>query len=326
MLRRIVSLGIALVLATAVSAAAGEVRGSWTARVEKDHPGKLYFSLEYDGHSQHGSRYDRTAFTGLSDVDVQSSVRVPAQFRLEREAGTIRFDGTFRDGRGSGDFTFAPNPDYAKRLRSLGLDLRTMRGDADRDQLQLALVDLTLDFVRSMQAAGYDEPLDKYVAFRIFDVNPAYVRDMAAVGFDHLSADKLIETRIHGATPDYIRKEQATGYKLSLDDHIQSRIFNLSPAFAAELGRAGYPDLDRDMLMQFRIHGVTPQFIAELGDLGYSRVPAQKLVEMRIFGVTPEFIQRANKAAHRKLSVHKLVEMRIFHVAPEMAGAPVDDD
>jgi hypothetical protein len=325
MSRRILTI-VAVVATTAAVPAHAELVGSWTASVSEKHPGRLAFSLTTSHDGQHGMPYERSAFDGLTTAQVESPSRVSVQFTLERDAGTVSFDGIFRDGRGAGEFTFVPNPEYANRLRSLGLQLDRKHTSDDREMLNLTLCDVSIEFIRSMQAIGYDESLDKYVAFRIFDVNPAYVREMAKAGFDHLSAEKLTETRIHGATPEYIRTMRANGEDLTLDQYIESRIFQVTPEFAAEIAKAGYPDLERDVLVQFRIHGVTPEFIAELRDVGYTRLPAQKLVEMRIHGVTPEFIRRVEKAGYRKVPVDKLVQMRIFDIDPEMVRALDDSD
>jgi hypothetical protein len=324
MTRRITTLCAALAVMATASAAAAELVGTWTSRIAEERPSKLYLSLETGRNGQHGSHFERSSFVGLTSEQIESRTRVPVQFRLDREAGTISFDGVFRDGRGTGEFTFVANPGYVKRLRENGVSFTSKEIDGDRGLLSLALCDVSIEFIRSMQAIGYDETLDTYIAFRMFGVDPTYVREMEQLGFDHLSADKLTETRIHGATPEYIREMRASGEDLTLGQYIESRIFQVTPEFADEIARAGYPGLARDVLVQFRIHAVTPQFIQELREVGYTKLPAQKLVEMRIHGVTPEFIRRVEKAGYRKVPVDKLVHMRIFGIDPEMVRA-LDD-
>src|SRR5262249_25621711 len=154
-----------------------------------------------------------------------------------------------------------PDPEFPKTLRRLGIDLDSKDSDENHLLFTLTIFDVSSAFIQSMQKIGYDVSLEKYISFRIFGVDPAYVRDMASVGYDLLSADKLVETRIHGATPDYIRAQRAAGQDLSLDQYIESRIFQITPEFAAEMSRAGYANLERDMLLQFRIQGVTADFI-----------------------------------------------------------------
>jgi hypothetical protein len=326
MMRRIVSMCAAVATIAIAPAHAGELQGTWTASLQKEHPGRIDFSLQTGRNDQHGSRFTRSDFAGLSSAEIESKSRVPVRFELEREAGTITFEGTFRDGRGGGDFTFVPDADYVRKLRSVGVRFEAKHGDEDREMLNLALFDVSIPFIRSMQALGYDETIDKYVAFRIFGVDPDYVHDMESVGFENLSADKLVETRIHGATPEYIREMRADGENLRLDQYIESRIFQITPEFAKEMRHAGYPGLKRDLLVQFKIHGVSPTFVRELREAGYSRLSAEKLVEMRIHGVTPEFIRRVEKAGYRNVPVDKLVQMRIFNIDPEMVRALDDGD
>lgn len=324
MIRTLVASCALLAAASVIPAQARELVGQWVASVPEKRPERLQFWLNFASNGNHGMQFDRSVFSGLTEAQIGSAARVPVQFELRREAGTLAFEGTFRNGNGAGEFTFAPNADYADRLRSLGVEFAPKKRDEAHELFALAIFDVSTRFIRSMQEIGYREPLETYQQFRIFDVDPEYVRELAKVGFRDLSAAKLVETRIHGATPEYIREMRAAGNDLTLDEHIQSRIFQVSPEFAAEMARAGYPDADHDMLVQFRIHGVTPGFVQELRELGYSRVPAQKLVEMRIHGVTPEFIRRVEAAGYRKVPIDKLVQMRIFDIEPEMVRA-LDD-
>lgn len=325
MMRRIVTLCVVMAATAAASAESREVEGVWIASVSETDPGRLDLSLRTDRSDQNGSYFAISELHGLTSAQIRSDTRVPVAFELRREAGTIAFEGTFRDERGAGEFTFTPDPGYPELLRSLGLELETSRQPEERELLNLTLFDLTVSFIRSMRAIGYDVPLGKYVEFRIFGVDPDYVREMRDVGFDRLSADKLVETKIHGATPEYIREMRASGEDLPLNQYIESRIFRVTPEFADEMARAGYSGLNRKRLVEFKIHGVTTDFIHELKTLGYSKLPAEKLVEMKIHGVTPEFIREVEAAGYRNVPVDKLVQMRIFNIDPKMVRA-LDDD
>ena len=306
-------------LVLAQACAARDISGAWTA-VQSDDPSRgFHFMMNLDGDGNVGRTYERTDFAGLTAEQVSAEARTPVAFDLRREAGTIHFEGAFRNGRGAGDFTFAPDVSFGRKLHEIGVDFDADRGDETSRLFTLATQDVTIDFIRSMQAIGYRESLEQYIAFRIFRVDPEYVKAMEGVGFKRLSAEKLVETRIHGATPDYIRDMRAHGENLSLDDYIQSRIFRVTPEFADEMKKLGYAGLDHDQLVAFRIHGVTPEFVDELKKLGYRNVSADDLVAMRIHGVTPSFIKKADDAAGRKVSVDRLIEMRIFNIDPEDA-------
>lgn len=85
---------------------------------------------------------------------------------LRREAGTLAFQGSFRDGRGAGLFTFTPRPAF----------------DAE------------------MMALGYRESLPLWRRFQlaVHDVGPKYVRGMKAEGYGALTLDELQRARTHG--------------------------------------------------------------------------------------------------------------------------------
>jgi len=315
-----IRLGLVVCMLLGASAStAADLRGTWDAEAKEGDPARIQFSLKARKNGNMGMGIPLSDFTGLTWDQVRSAARTPVHFTMRREAGTIEFDGTFRDEQGAGDFVFTPDPAYAGKLNRLGLRLDD---DSDeRELLTMTLFDVSTSFIRSMQDIGYKVGLQKYVEFRIFKVDPAYVKAMADVGFPHLSADKLVETKIHDVSPEYIRDMRAHGEDLPLSEYIQSRIFQVTPEFAAEMEKLGYRGLDRDQLVQFKIHGVSPEFIGELRTLGYAHVPADDLVAMRIHGVTPEFIRRVEKAGYHKVPVEKLVQMRIFDIDPEMVEA-----
>jgi hypothetical protein len=312
-------------LSLAGSAEPRGTAGTWTASMKENGSERLQLSMKTDRDGNMGMGFDRSDFTGLTAEQVGSATRVPVQFEMRREAGTITFEGTFDDGHGAGRYTFVPNPDYPRMLERLGIEFEAKRGEEAREMLSLVLFDVSTSFIRSMQAIGYKEPLQQYVAFRIFKVDPEYVGAMSAVGFGDLSADELVATRVHNVSPEYIQRMRAAGNDFTLDQYIQSRIFEVTPEFAAEMSRIGYPDLQHDTLVQFRIHGVSADFVRKLRQLGYSNVEPQQLVAMRIHGVTPEFIRRVAAAGYHKVPVEKLVQMRIFDIDPEMVEA-LDED
>src|SRR5687767_6352973 len=181
----------ALLLLTA--AAHAELQGSWTIKRVNRAQGDLHLELERD-HNQIGQNMDLADFTGLAAAQLAAGTPTAVAFSLRREAGTVDFTGQVSNNRGRGDFSFAANPAYLATLESLGV--RADRGkkhgeSAEERLLSLAVLDVSTDFIRSMQAAGYRESLDKYIAMRIFGVDPELVADFRALGME-LDADELI--------------------------------------------------------------------------------------------------------------------------------------
>ncbi len=302
--------GICALLA---SAAAADIHGAWTAEVS-DGPRLQMNMTSRNNHSSFGHTMTVDEFTGLSDAALHAATQTAATFSLSREAGTVSFEGTFKDGFGAGQFTFRPNPQYLASLRGMGVNFEESGRDNDQ-MLTMTMTDVSSSFIRSMQAEGYRVSADKYLSFRIFGVTPELVRELRSLGYDRIEADDLVATRIHKVTPDYIRSMRAAGYpNLTLDDLVATRIHKATPEFLDQMRSLGYSSLDFDDAIAFRIHRVTPEFIHDLRDLGYTNVPADELVAMRIHNVTPQFIRELKEAGYENIPVEKLVSMRIHGI------------
>ena len=297
-----------------------DIEGAWTAALDEKKPGRLYMNITRGRMHQNGSAMPVTSFSGLTAAQIGAATMTPVNFAMRREAGTITYEGTFRNGKGAGQFTFASNRGYIDAVRGLGIEFslgRKHKRDqgTDEDSLfTLALHDVSTAFIKTMIAEGYRVALEDYLSMRIFDITPEYIREMRSLGFRDISHDELVASRIHKVTPAYVREMRAAGWDLSLDELQSSRIHGATPAFAEEMRRLGYGNLDHDDLVSFRIHRVTSELIAQMRKLGYDKLTADQLVSMRIHRVTPEFIQELEEAGYVKVPVDKLISMRIHGI------------
>jgi hypothetical protein len=320
--KRIATLTLVVSLLAGSALAAG-LEGAWTATTSEKKAGYLQMNMTFRPNSMNGNGMPLSGFTGLTEGQVNAATMTPVNFSMNREAGNLEFEGTFRNGKGAGQFTFTPKPNYLDSMRALGVDVspeHDRRGRADDVNERLyayAVHDVSTAFVKSMIAEGYRVPLDKYLALRIFDVTPEYIHEMRDLGFRNITDDELVSTRIHGVTPAYVRKMRAAGWDLDLDDLQSSAIHGATPEFADEMKKAGYGGLKMDDLVSFRIHGVTTEFINDMRKLGYDRIDSDDLVAMRIHGVTPEYIRELKTAGYSKVPIEKLIAMRIHGVDAE---------
>jgi hypothetical protein len=285
MRRATLSAAIALLLVAGTAHAA--VRGGWSASRPQGEPGRIHLQLNRD-HDNFGQTMKLSDFTGLTAAQLAATAATPVSFSLRREAGTLRLEGVVRNGSGGGQFEFTPNPAYLDSLRELGIEDTAGKHHGSRSSeerlLTLAVLDVSTDFIRSLQSVGYDESLDTYIEMRIFDVTPDLIADFRALGV-RLPAKKLVAGQIHGVTPAYVERMRAShGADLDFDDLVATRIHGATPEFIAEMADLGYGDLDLDQYVAFRIHGVTPRFIRDLEDDGYRDVSPDDLVSMKIHG------------------------------------------
>ena len=105
-----------------------DIHGTWTAEI---HQGKVFLQVrtapppdsnrsgDWNGDWSMGQSYPVDDLSGLPANDERLTAS-SVKFEMRREAGTLSFDGSFRDGRGAGLFTFAPREAYTGEMRSLG--------------------------------------------------------------------------------------------------------------------------------------------------------------------------------------------------------------
>lgn len=299
--------------------------GAWTAALQDDRD-HVYFAMTTGPHHNDATTMTLASFTNLTPSQVNAAAMTPVNFELRREAGSFSFEGTFRNGKGAGQFTFAPERSYIDKLRALGVPFELGKSrhreiSVDEKLYVLAQNDVSTSFIKSMQSLGYRTTLEKYLAMRIFNITPEYVREMESLGFGKIDQDDLVSSKIQGVTPKFVRDMRTAGWKLSLEEYQAARIHGATPEFAAEMKRLGYPDLAFNHIVSFRIHGVTAEFITALRALGYDHVSPDDLVAMRIHGVTPEYIKELRGAGYEKVPVRKLVEMRIHGIDAKMVKA-----
>src|SRR5436190_1515271 len=136
--------------------AQSDIHGTWTAEL---HQGKVFLQVrstpppdlnrsgDWSGDWSMGQSYAVEDFAGLPANDEQLTTAA-IKFEMRREAGALSFEGSFRDGRGAGLFTFGPREAYVNDMKSLGFrdDLPLWR------RYQLAVHDVGPRYVRELKA------------------------------------------------------------------------------------------------------------------------------------------------------------------------------
>jgi hypothetical protein len=284
-----------------------ELRGTWTAEAKEKHPGEIQLNLYRSARSQMGHSVVIKDLQGLEEASIHGT-NVSVRFQLVRDAGTVKFEGTFNKDLGHGEFNFTANQDYLSSMKQMGY------GEVERKAFELAMIDVSRAYAKELQDLGFKVSIDKLIEARIFNVNREQVNGLKSVGITDLPIDKLVEYRIFNVTPEYVRQMRASFPNLSDDKMVEMQIHKATPEFAREMAKLGYKDLSADDLVAFRIHGVTPEFIREVGELGFKNLSAQRLVDFRIFGVNADQIRELAKEGYTNLSAQQLVDFKIHHV------------
>jgi len=173
-------------------------------------------------------------------------------------------------------------------------------------------------FAKEMAAIGFtDIDDDKQFAMAVHDVSIAYAKEMKARNLKHLDTDKLLAFRIFRITDNFIRELRAEGLAADdADNLVAFRIHGVTPAMVHAVRAAGLEPRE-DQFIAMRIHGATPEWIAELAKDGYTRLDVDDMINFRIHGVSPEFIEKVEAQGYKHPAPDQLVAMRIHGVTPE---------
>src|SRR5438876_8336831 len=191
---------------------------------------------------------------GLSAAEM-GGAGTTVHFKIVRSAGTLTCEGWFDDGKGSGHFTYQPNPDFVVELAKRGINGAPPTA---WEQFQMTMAGVGLDLVDELARQKYDRPTARDLTrMATHGVDLEYVRDIGARGYHLRDSESLVRMRDHGVDPEFIES----------------------------LNRAGYKDLSDEELVRVRDHGVDPDFIASLGSAGYKNLSIEALVRLRDHGV-----------------------------------------
>jgi hypothetical protein len=159
-------------------------------------------------------------FSGLT-VEVFTSSAEKVRFDLHEDAGTLRFDGTFSGGRGTGRFDFVPSRAFADELERRGMERPTLD-----QQFEMARHEIGYDLLQALAANGYAQPTTRaLISAGINGVDTEYVNEMSALGYPMTTIGALIRLRVNGVDPQFMRQTNArAGRKLPVETILNLRV------------------------------------------------------------------------------------------------------
>ncbi|TXF90550.1 hypothetical protein FUA23_05485 [Neolewinella aurantiaca] len=275
-----------------------KARRSWTAEIEDDEV--CFTFIVTQGDRQHLSTNSRCfPRAELGTLPTGQT----GDFSLQRESGTVTFNGVFNGPEGLGSFDFLPDPNFRKMLAAKGYD-----GYEDMELLHFFFIDFTSGYLDYLNREDYKPTERELFKLAIFGLSEDEFRSALSgyqtAGYGKPDMDKMIELRIHGVNDKYINELSGLGYKdLTLDDVMKARIHGLSADFVEDMTKAGFRKMQFDDIINLSIHGVSSAYVAELKDLGYDNLSPDDVLEARIHGVRTEHIENLREAGLGNLSL-----------------------
>jgi hypothetical protein len=256
-------------------------------------------------HTQISTDLPFERFRGLSpDVFRHSSA---VNFEYAQDAGRLVCEGRVSFGRGSGTFTFVPDPNFVTALKRLDYEAPT-----ENQLFDMLLFGVGLDDAQAAKDAGLHPSTKQLIDLRIHGVNAAYINDVRDAGFQTSGAQDLIDMKIHGVSAAFLRDLTAAGYDIPAKQVIDLRIHGVSSEFLRDLKDFGLRPHAPD-LVQLRIHGVSAGFMRDAKALGYNFTP-QELVNLRIHGVDGRYLRRLHDSGMRNLNAEQIQKLKIHGI------------
>ena len=285
--------------------------GTWTAEVKTDKAdGRIQFSFHRSTDrgkmNFSGSDFSLDEFQGLTREQVFAASNTPVKFRLAREAGTLECEGSFRGGRGSGDWRFIQNEGFRSAMGTRGYTL------TDDQMFTSAMINLTSSFVDNLKTMGFANlTFEDVIKAQIFKITPEFANELKALGFKDLELEDLVKARIFRVDAEFVRQVQAMGFETGLEQLIKLRIFKVTPEFVGEMKSVNFENLTAEELVKLRIFKVTPGFVNGLKAEGLSPISVEDAVKLKIHHVDEAFVRQVKASGQTDLSVDELVRMRI---------------
>lgn len=293
--------------AVTIGQSRGPITGEWRIEFTRKDPDEVQLNLTRGRQNNWGNGIKMSEVQGLSR-DYATTPASNVTLRIVREAGAFELTGSFRDGKGSGQFTLTPNDSFFSALASRGYTNLT------EDQVfSAAMSGMKLSSIDDLKAAGYDQlTFDNLIESAIFKITAVSIADLRSVGFDRLPFQKLVEASIFKIDSNFVSEMQNLGFgKLEFQKLVELRVHKITPEYINEVRQMGFTDLNLDRLVELKIFKVTPDFVNEIRAAGFASITTQQLVNLRIFKIDGDFARKA-KAANPNITVEDMVEQRIF--------------
>jgi len=227
----------------------------------------------------------------------------PGSFRLQREAGTIVFQGVFTDSRGIGTYKFEENPAFKTLLANQGFSAIN-----EELMLNIFLTNINAAYFEYLKANGYwpitatqlKDLAEQDINRQVLEEDLAF---FAKQHYGKVSLEKIIEWREHGVSPSFVNRFIDAGYKdIGLDLALTLRDHGVSMDF---INGFDVKNIPLEKAIDLRDHGVSPNYIKELHDLGWKDISLETATELRDHGVNTKFVKELQEAGYKDISYEK---------------------
>jgi hypothetical protein len=320
--------------------------GSWFATIKGERV-RIEFRGDDNDHDWSSSS-DDFKLSELSSVPKDQK----GDFTIIRDAGTMKFNGSFDGNAGHGHYQFIANKEFIAYLDSEGIT------NIDHsDEFAFFIIGIDKTYVHMLKENGYghistdnmiamaalkvDEPFIKYwkqngypdisaeqlVSARALGVDGEYVKEIHEAGYPKISYDELISFKAQGITGAYIKGLKKAGKVEGKDndgnglpspnDIASYKALDVDSAYIEGLKSAGYANIDFNELTSMKALGITPEYIKEFAAIGYKNISTNELQSFKSLGITPEYVKGFEDIGYKNISGNELQSLKALDITPE---------
>jgi beta-lactamase regulating signal transducer with metallopeptidase domain len=142
-------------------------------------------------------------------------------------------------------------------------------------------------------------------------IGPAYIQEMAGVGYRKLTAAQLIALFSNSVRANYVTSLDSVGYRnLPLPILLSLKTNGITADVIKSFQAVKYADFEALNFPAFTTNGVPPSYLKSMKALGYDKMTPKQIVDMWVAGVTPDFVRDASKRSQTNLSPEELIELK----------------
>jgi hypothetical protein len=145
-----------------------------------------------------------------------------------------------------------------------------------------------------------------------FTPDPAFAKQMEAMGFDDQTPDRLQGYAMLDVTTGWVKEMKDAGVTEMTSQNVMGlRALKVDAAYVKAMKAAGYPELRAQKLTSMKAVGVTPEKVQAVKAMGFS--PTQEeLIQMSVFKIDAPFIERMKARGFQNLTIAQLVKIKVF--------------
>jgi hypothetical protein len=304
---------------------------------------KLSFELKADDNDENHF-WSSTLRVGKDEINPFPGAG-NVSFRLVRDAGTMLFTGQFDGQQGFGHFHFQADEGYFRALQQMGVEdlegrrqlsffMANVRKEfadmvvhsgyphiSGRMLISFSALHIDRDFIQYWRSSGLQDAEEPrtLITLKAQNIDKAYVEEMKAAGYDHLSARELNTLKAQHITGSYVRSigRGKDNQLIPVRELVSYKAMNIDSGYINSLRKLGYTSLERrDIVMLYNMH-VTADYIRSLQDMGFRDLAPREIVQMKSQEVSPEFLKGFRDAGLTGLSPRELVQLKVTGVGPE---------